>query len=313
MATVALAKENIKTNKADLTKSTVVVPVCHDCGCDYGEIFACTRYGKNYGPTYSGDMPLSNYPRWAQLVKDGRATEEEKRIVCRMSPNEGNLDAIQAYDSEALTAGAMQKTINSEGFGQFPELVNKFKEKKPDLYKSLFENCGWTVEIESSNARMYWNKLTAKELKSALRDPKNYNAITYKKTDKYESKPLAAILKAIKHDDFMDFQVDDFIQQLREVLAKKVTLDNKKYPISSIVKSELGRATVLDQYVNRPALVASDLKKSILAFLLKHRDVKSDPATWGENHAKYEAEFIEHYGNHRQGTDMVKRFKKLKG
>lgn len=155
--------------------------------------------------------------------------------------------------------------------------------------------------------------MTAKELKTALRDPKNYNAITYKKTDKYESKPLAAILKAIKHDDFVDFQVDDFIQQLREVLAKKVTLENKKHPISSLVKSDLGRATVLDQYVNRPVLVVSDLKKSILAFLLKHKDVKSDPATWVENHAKYEAEFIEHYGNHRQGTDMVKRFKKLKG
>lgn len=313
MATIPLDKEDIGTNKKDLNKSTVVVPVCHDCGCDYGEIFACTRYGKNYGPKYSGDMPISSYPRWAQLIKSEKATEEEKRIVCRMSPNEGNLDAIQAYDSEVLTAGAMQKTINSNGFGQFPELVNKFKEKKPELYKSLFENCGWTVAVENSNARMYWNSITGKELKSTLRDAKKYNSVTYKKTDKYESKPLAAILKAIRHDDFMDFQVDDFIQQLKEVLNKKITIDNNKYKISSFVKSELGRATVLDQYVNRPGLVASDLKKSITAFLLKYKDVKSDPATWGTSHEKYEMEFIEHYGNNRQGTDMVKRFKKLKG
>jgi hypothetical protein len=313
MATVKLSKEDIKTNKDNLEKSTVVVPVCHDCGCDYGEIFACTRYLNNYGPTYSGEMPLSNYPRWTLLMKAGTVTEEEKRIVCRMSLNEGNLDAIQAYDSEALTAGAMQKTINSDGFGQFPDLVNKFKVKKPELYKALFENCGWTVEVESSNARMYWNKITGEKLKSTLREPKNYNAITYKKKDKYESKPLAAILKAIKHDDFIDLQVDDFIQQLRDVLAKKITIDNKKYPISSLVKSELGRAAVLDQYVNRPALVASDLKKSILTSLLKYNNVKNDPATWGAEHVKYEAEFIEHYGNHRQGTDMAKRFKKLKG
>lgn len=313
MATVKLSKKDIKTNKDNLEKSTVVVPVCHDCGCDYGEIFSCTRYFNNYGPTYSGEMPLSNYPRWAMLIKDRKVTEEEKRIICRMSPNEGNLDAIQAYDSEALTAGAMQKTINSDGFGQFPDLVNKFKAKKPELYKALFEDCSWTVEMESSNARMYWNKNTGEKLKYMLRESKNYNAITYKKKDKYESKPLAAILKAIRHDDFVDLQVDDFIQQLREVLAKKIILDNKKYSISSLVKSELGRTTVLDQYVNRPALVASDLKKSILTFLLKHQDVKSDPATWDSEHAKYEAEFIEHYGNHRQGTDMVKRFKKLKG
>lgn len=46
------------------------------------------------------------------MVKNGEVAESEKRIIFIMSANEGNLNTVRAYDSETLTAGAMQKTIN---------------------------------------------------------------------------------------------------------------------------------------------------------------------------------------------------------
>ncbi|MGT2490990.1 hypothetical protein ACU4GD_11770 [Cupriavidus basilensis] len=49
-----------------------------------------------------------------ELADSGEITAGERRILVAMSPNEGNLDAVQSYDSEVLTAGAMQKTIKSQ-------------------------------------------------------------------------------------------------------------------------------------------------------------------------------------------------------
>ena len=40
-----------------------------------------------------------------------------------VAPNEGNFDAVQSYDSEIITAGAMQKTVNSSGTGELPEQI----------------------------------------------------------------------------------------------------------------------------------------------------------------------------------------------
>ncbi|MGR2678892.1 hypothetical protein [Chromobacterium haemolyticum] len=322
MATVALAKENIKTNKTDLTKSTVVVPVCHDCGCDYGEIIRCTRYGSTYGPVYDGEMPIDQFPGWAGMVKDGEVTESEKRIIFIMSANEGNLDTVQAYDSETLTAGAMQKTINPKGSGEFPAQVADFKEKHPDLYKSLFENCGWTIEGNGPATRkMYYSdneltggaKLTGEELKKLLRDSGKFNKKTYSKKENQEFRPLAAIIKAIKHECFLEHQVRDFIKRLRLVVNLKITDGKIVGKVSDYFKSDFGRAVVLDQHVNRPGYVEADIKSAVHAYIAKHPNVNPDPAAWGGNHTKIESGVLEIYGNARRGTDMPKRFIKLKG
>ncbi|MBX9296440.1 hypothetical protein K5M33_10645 [Chromobacterium vaccinii] len=321
MATVKLAKENIKTNNEDLTKSTVVVPVCHDCGCDYGEIISCTKYGSTYGPVYHGELPIDQYPGWAAMIKNGEVTESEKRIIIIMSANEGNMDSVQSYDNQILTAGAMQKTISPTGAGEFPAQVADFKEKHPELYQSLFENCGWTVEGKGpTDRKMYYkdkeltggNKITAVELKNLLRDSSKFNKKTNSKKEKQESRPLAAIIKALKHEYFLEHQVQDFIKRLRLVMNLKITDGKISGKVSDYLKSELGRATALDQHVNRPAYVTTDIKSAVHAYIAKHPDVKPDPATWGTNHAKIESGVLEIYGNARQGTDMPLRFKKLK-
>jgi hypothetical protein len=298
--------------------------VSPDCGCSMGEIFSCVKYGDGYGPLYEGNLPIDKYTGWEKLITDGVVSADEKKVICIMSANEGNLDSVQAYDSEALTAGAMQKTINSKGQGQFPALVAKFRDEEPVLYDALFVNCGWSVEGKSNTeAVMYYcnkditggNKKTSIELKELLRDSSNFNKANNKKKAKYQSKPLAAIARAIKHDSFLRIQLKDFIDQLNYVLKLKVKISDKseKYLVADLVKSNLGRATVIDQHVNRPAYVVTDLQSAIKEFIAIKKIAEKDPFLSGEYNEGYEKEFIEIYGNKRRGTDMVKRFGKLKG
>ncbi len=320
MATVKLAKENIQTNKQDLTKSTVIVPVSHDCGCDYGEVIGVGKYGSAYGPVYFGNIPIDQFSGWSEMVKSGAVTESEKRIIIIMSANEGNLDTVQSYDDQTLTAGAMQKTISPEGAGEFPAQVAEFRDKEPELYKALFENCGWTVEGSGGSAVMYYSnkdltgskKVTGTELKKLIRDPKKFNKINRQKKLLQESKPLAAIIKAIKHERFLEHQVSDFVKRLKKVMNIKITDGKIVGKVSDYFKSELGRATVLDQHVNKPAYVVTDIKAAVHSYIAGNPNVKPDPATWGADHSKIEAGVLEIYGKARRGTDMPNRFKKLK-
>jgi hypothetical protein len=64
-----------------------------------------------------------------------------------------------------LTAGALQKTINPQGAGELPQQVFEFKQEHPELYQSLFFNCGLEAKTESGNRILYYNCVTGPELK----------------------------------------------------------------------------------------------------------------------------------------------------
>src|SRR5699024_7111461 len=97
-----------------------------------------------------GKSTLDKWIRQHNPTKTSRRelSPEQQRIVAlekeniAMSENEGNFDAVHSYDSEAVTAGAMQKTVNSNGFGELSEQVLKFKRNNPNLYLQLFEAYG---------------------------------------------------------------------------------------------------------------------------------------------------------------------------
>ncbi|HDY8566786.1 TPA: hypothetical protein RRH41_005326, partial [Klebsiella pneumoniae] len=153
------------------------------CDCEelYADKFGVVKYGTQYGPLYKGGITLASYTRWDGLVSSGKITSDEKTILIAMSENEGNMDAVQSYDSEVITAGAMQKTVkdqeNLEGKGELSTQFAKFRDAHPDLYASYAKSCGWTVEGTGSSAVIYYsdslltqgNKITSTELKELLR------------------------------------------------------------------------------------------------------------------------------------------------
>jgi murein DD-endopeptidase MepM/ murein hydrolase activator NlpD len=301
-----------------------------DCGEeDFNKKFECTRYGTAYGPVYWGSEKLADYKYWDKLIKEKKVTKEEKEILVGMSENEGKLDSVQSYDSEILTVGAMQKTVNSKGKGEFTIQVEEFKKNNPNKYKELFENCGWTVE----GGIMYYKdpsdsnstKITGKKLKLKIRE--GFKSTEFKKMLK--CKPLESIVKASKDEDFKIKQVQDFIDRLKKKVLP-IKPKGYNYSLDNYLKSNLGKATILDHHINRPAYVKTDFgkaldnffskkNKEIEEFNKKEKDkskhktkISKNPIEWGESHSDYEKEILDDYGVNRRGTDMKNRYNKMK-
>lgn len=285
----------------------VLEPPCA-CGNCLGEIFRTTRYHNVYGPVHWGGITLASYEGWPRLVTADRATEEEHAILVAMSENEGKMDAVQSYDSEILTAGAMQKTINPEGAGEFPKQVLEFKDEHPKLYDALFSKCGWEVSADKEPVMSYKGQ-TGAALKKLIRN--GFDEDGFQARISKQSKPLAAIVHAISTEEFQDKQVEDFIHRLRGVMSLKPQ-GSTDHTIGDYTKSRFGKAVVLDQHVNRPAYVSRDFAKALTRFHIEISDAPKDPRQWGSQHPAYELKLLDIYGELRRMTDSEKRFSALR-
>ncbi len=292
-------------------------------GCDCGKSlklkFKCVKYTGNtethYGPAYFGSVTTQTFDGWDNLIEKKLVTETEKEIIIAVTKNEGKLDAIQSYDSEILSAGAIQKTINIKGKGELPKQVDDFKNKYPEKFNEYFSDCGW--KLENGNKMFYISpntneKLEGNELKKKIRE--GFESSTYKQ--KLECKLLEPIVKAFKDIDFQSLQIIDAKNRLNKVLNFKPKDHN--YKISSYFKSKLGRATVLDHHINRPSYVKTDLGKALDNFFsekdkeidefnkkekdkTKHKSkISRNPNEWGDKHTDYETEILDDYGKNRR-------------
>ena len=289
-----------------------------DCESLYADKFKVTRYGSQYGPVYWGTITLASYPSWSNLLATGEITENEKAILIAMSDNEGKMDAIQSYDSEVVTAGAMQKTFKDgaslEGKGELSAQLAKLRDEHPELYSNHMLSCGWSVEGNSSSAITYYfdalltngNKVTGRALKKLLRegcDASTFNHVI-------NSKPLAGLLKVISLPEFLDIQVLDFIERLHSAESHTVTPSNIK--IRDYIKSDFGRAVVLDHSVNRPGYVKDNFKAALNNFHIKNPNVSLNPHDWAELHETYEKKLLEEYKLTRNMTDSINRYNSLR-
>ncbi|WP_431823257.1 hypothetical protein [Burkholderia sp. F1] len=273
------------------------------CGCCLEDDFQVTRMGSNYGPIYWGLRPMEKATALANMESAGDISESEHRILIAMSENEGKLDTVHSYDSEILTAGAMQKTINPTGGGEFPAQVAQFRVSDGKCYRELFEQCGWTVEGSGSASIMYYShpiftdgeKITGKILKRVIRN--GCGEHNFRK--KIKNVPLAAIVRAISSEPYERRQLMDFVVRLRDVVLP-TTPPKYNQSVGEYFLSDLGRATALDQSVNRPGCVGRDIGKALDAFFERHPSISRNPNEWGESHSSYELEILEIYGPGRE-------------
>ncbi|WP_294199465.1 hypothetical protein [uncultured Chryseobacterium sp.] len=289
------------------------------CGIQYRNSIICVRYGKNYGPLYNGIIPLKNFKNW-NIVK---ISKEEKEIILAMSENEGNLDAVQSYDSEIITVGAMQKTINSDGYGELSKQFWDFKQENPIDFKVLMENCGWNVkqeeeknkkgEIVRFKYKAYYNDKTGKELKAIIRN----GFIKSKYKEKVKCVAMEPIINLCKNENFQAKQIGDFIVRLNLATNKKPLGYTNK--IKDFMISKLGKATILDHDVNRPGHVSSCFGKALDQFFQSNNSISKDPLQWKDKHSIYENKILEIYGPLRGDresgftmTDASSRYNKLK-
>ncbi|MGH8073811.1 MAG: hypothetical protein ACREO4_07035 [Lysobacter sp.] len=278
------------------------------CGSCLGEAFRTTRYGRVFGPVYWGETTLASYAGWDRLIASERATAEERLILVAMSENEGKMDAVQSYDSEILTAGAMQKTINPEGGGEFPKQVLEFKHDHPKLHEKLFSKCGWEVSADDEPTMRYQG-MTGAALKLFIRD--GFTEENFRTSARKRSPPLAAVVNAITTMEFQEKQVVDFIGRLRKVMEIKPHGSSSR-AIGDYVKSNFGKAALLDQHVNRPGYVSRDFGKALKLFHTGNPDAPKAPEQWNEQHSANEAKLLDIYGDLREMTDSTKRFEALR-
>lgn len=282
----------IKSDVIDLSKDfeSKLTDVSESCGIEYRNQIYCVRYGSTQGPRFRGKLKLADYEGWASLLAEKRITESSKRILIAMSENEGNLDGIQGYDDQIVTVGAMQKVIDPEGRGEFATQMFEFSESQPELFEKLFSNCGWTVDTKSGSAKAYYKKITGSELKKLIQ-----KGFTTKNREKaVQCIPIEPLINACKNAEFQAKQVEDFIVRLEEYLNK--TPRNYDKQIKSFIKTELGKATVLDQSVNRPNHVVPYFGVALDKFFKANPKIPKSPSEWGNMHNTYESKFLEIYG-----------------
>lgn len=195
------------------TQLPPLTPPSMSCGIEFRKKVSCIGYPKKnprvYGVLYNGKMPLENYQEWDDLIERKIITNKEKNIMLAVSPNEGNLDAVQSWDSEVITAGAMQKTINIQSKGELPTQMSKFKLEHPELFTQLFLNCGWDVDGTGSSAEASYKGLKKQALKAEIR--KNCSAET---KGLIVCPPAESLIAAIIHPKYIERQVQDFIDRL---------------------------------------------------------------------------------------------------
>lgn len=283
--------------------------------CTCNAVVKVTKWHSNFGPVVWGEGKLGDAPQWAAIEAAGKVTAFEKKVITAMCENEGKINAVQAYDSELITAGAMQKTVNPLGEGELPVQVKKFKELYPDEFFELFESQGWFLDLSGEKPSMYYQhpdfldgeKIAGDDLKKKLR--LGCSLATYGKV--IECKPVSVMSCAVGSPLYVELQITDFIDRLRDVLLK--VPNTYSFSIGKVFRSALGQATALDENVNRPGKVAANVKKALDEFFLQNPNVSKDIATWGSNHSVYERKIVDIYGPGRpEMTDPGPRFTKLK-
>ncbi|WP_248742399.1 MULTISPECIES: hypothetical protein [unclassified Pseudomonas] len=283
--------------------------------CSCNPVVKVTRYHGRYGPAAWGEGKLGDAPQWGAVTAAKNVTAFEKKVISVMCENEGKVNTVQAYDSEIISAGAMQKTVNTDGEGELPIQVKNFKMLYPDEYVELFENQGWYLDLSAAEPRMYYQdpeyssgeKLEKGPLKSKLRQgcgEHNFLQVI-------QCKPVSVLSCAVGSPEYVELQISEFVDRLRDVRIK--TISTYSFTVGQLFLSTLGLATVLDEHVNRPNNVGANLKRALNKFFLENPTVSKDITTWGSNHAAYERKITDIYGPNRIGmTEPLDRYTNLK-
>lgn len=324
-----LAQTRKETKPVMHGKQNLVNSVCQPClSKEIDSLVDCdtpiyVKYNASGGPKYKDchDHTLASFKGWDDLIKANIKTSSEKNVLVAMSANEGDLDAVQAYDSEIVSIGAMQKTVNKSGTGELPRQLRQFRDDPATaaVFQRELGAKGFTIAPEIRGTRKDGTPRPGPKDALYFTDPNDSNAqpITGSVLDQFIQTnkerwadtigPFRSLGRTL---EFQRKQVLDFNDRLVSSLDKMPT--GYKHPIGDYVTSEAGAALVLDQDVNRPNFVETDFGIALKKFHADHPGAAQDPSTWTRaNRLDYEKSIIENYTAVRRATDSAERATKL--
>ena len=229
--------------------------------------------------TVGSKKPLVFLASHTDKLRTLKLTQPEINVMTAMAENEGNLDAINTWDSAFLSFGMLQWAVGQRSArGELPGLLARIKAEDSDLFERYFGSHGLDLaEVTPGLVSGYFTlggvTLKTETAKAQLRQA-----------------PWAFYFWLAGQDpavQAMEFKhAIDRLDQFYSTERYKVG----EYLVSDLVTSEYGVALLLDNHINRPAYVRASLSRA-----LKETGLR-DPANWG---TEEERKLIDAYLNIR--------------
>lgn len=196
----------------------------------------------------------------AFLLSELALRPTEVRVMAATAKNEGNLDAVNTWDSQFLSFGMFQWTLGSpDRPGELPALLAGIKRHYPDDFTHYFGRFG--LDLVDTDAVTGWlsldgQTLTTRAQKERLRDD------------------IWAYRFALAGADaqVQAAQIAHAVARIRQFYPKpSAKLDG--LALADLITSEYGVALLLDNHVNRPGYVHGCVADAISACGLTPRQL----------------------------------------
>ena len=208
---------------------------------------------------------LFAYVYQEDLKADGM-TESNLRVLLPVSENEGALDAINTWDNSFLSFGMQQWTMGAgNAKGELPALLKKIKTNFPDAFQQFYGKYGIDVIDDQTNRVYGYISLNGTPITtSAAKTP-------FRKAEWAFRFWRAGLDPRIKM-----MELKHAIDRLHRFYHTNSYMVLGKFYVDQLITSEYGVALILDQHVNRPAYVRTDLGKALNNLGMANQD----PSTW---------------------------------
>ncbi len=194
-----------------------------------------------------------------------KITQSEINVMIAVAENEGNLDAINTWDSAFLSFGLFQWTAGQgSARGELPALLARIKSEDHDLFDKYCGQHGLDV-LEVTPGLVYgYFSLRGIRIKTPA------------DKEQLRQAPWAFHFWLAGQDPAIQaMEVKHALGRLAQFYNTESYEIYNRYRVSDLVTSEYGVGLILDNHVNRPAYVKVCLEKALTQTGLH------DPEGWG--------------------------------
>lgn len=209
-----------------------------------------TRYRK--GVSRRGQQQPEEYINGTpDVLRDLALSQSEINVMLGTAENEGNLDAVNTYDTAFHSFGMFQWSSGTGGrAGELPALLQRIKTQYPASYDNYWGQFGLdVVDVGSTTGRFAFQGVTLKTAasKEMLRD-------------------YAWVLRFARAGEDVNVQSIQILHAIarldRFYFVRQPGLGGRS--LSEIITSEYGVALLLDNHVNRPGYVVGCVKHALV-------------------------------------------------
>ncbi|MCB0588530.1 MAG: peptidoglycan-binding protein [Phaeodactylibacter sp.] len=203
------------------------------------EFYGFGKFGGffNYGGRKPSEF-IENH--WGEYFNDSGLSQSARKAILAVSLNEGNLDAINAWDRAFLSFGMFQWTLGTgDGNGELPALLLKVKTQEPEAFQQYFGQFGIDVDEQRTGTTYGFISLGGKTVhtraqKEQFRSPEWGFRFWHAGQDPR--------IQAVEIGHALS-RLNNFYWKEKDKL--------RGFTLAQLINSEYGVALLIDQNVNR--------------------------------------------------------------